>query len=836
MSRRLLSVLAVFIVSISLAPAITSAQEAKTEPVLPISVAGLEEDKEGRFNLYVGDEPIGTYEFDWSKDRRLYRGKRTISMAGQSIEAAGEIQFDENGYWTKIEAKSADATSVLTREADRIDVETKTGEKTRTRKLDVAAGQVLYGDEHPVFLALLRRAWKADGDVTQKVPLLILPGVNLDGSITKKDAQTRTVGNGDMSFEVFGFRIATVEMEIWFDDRGRTAFIDIPSQNAKIARHGFEALLTSPDADPLLSKPIHDIVEQKNVMVAMRDGVRLATTLFRPADVGRYPAILVRTPYKKELHELQARFFARRGYVVALQDVRGRFESEGVFAPPADEPTDGYDTIQWLAGHMYCDGNIGMIGASYLGWVQWLAAREHPPHLRAMIPNVSPPEPFWNFPYEGGILLLQGVMWWMKVIEDDATADITGSRMAEVMNYDFNKVLRDLPVIDLDKKVFGKEIPRWRRWIEHDYQDGYWDQAAFDARMADMRVPVLHQSGWFDGDGIGAKRNYAAMRRHGHPNQKLVLGPWGHTDTATRKSYGRDFGPKALMDLQTAYLRWFDRWLKGVENDIENEPLVSLFVIGPNDWLHGNSYPLEGTRLEKWYLASDGKANTGDGDGRLSRAKPTTAGSSDRYVYDPGDPTPSPNLKMSDAERDDLLDLLDKEKKKIWKRDDILVYKSEPFTEPMIIAGGITGVLHASSSAKDTDWFMNLSVINKDGKAMDIASGRLRARFRESMRKPKMMEPGQVYEFELDMWQIGIQVEVGESLVVEVASAMFPAFARNLNTGGHNGKDTDFVEATQTIFHDVAHPSHVVIPVVPRAMAEKAWSKTSGKSEDKSVK
>src|SRR5262249_37015358 len=205
------------------------------------------------------------------------------------------------------------------------------------------------------------------------------------------------------------------------------------------------------------------------------------------------------------------------------------------------------------------------------------------------------------------------------------------------------QLLKDLPVIDLDKKVLGKENPYWRKWIEHPTRDSYWEPISFSDKLADVRLPVFHQSGWFDGDGIGSKLNYLAMAKHAHPHQKLVLGPWGHTDEATRFTAGRDFGPEAVPDLPRAYLRWFDRWLKGIENGIDKEPLVSLFVMGANRWVRGPTYPLPETRFGKWDLASGGKANTSKGDGRLTREPPGAGAPPDRYTYDPADPTPEPS-------------------------------------------------------------------------------------------------------------------------------------------------------------------------------------------------
>jgi len=237
-----------------------------------------------------------------------------------------------------------------------------------------------------------------------------------------------------------------------------------------------------------------------------------------------------------------------------------------------------------------------------------------------------------------------------------------------------------------------------------------------------------------------------------------------------------------------------DRWLKNTENGIDKEPLVSLFVMGTNDWLHGNAYPLAGTKMTKFYLASKGDAHTHDGKGWLTTELPTENGSTpDIYTYDPGDPTPA------DPE----------------ERKDILIYKTQPMTEPLTIAGPMSAVLYASSSAKDTDWILRLAKSDRKGKALLLGTGIIRARYRESFSEPKLLEPNKLYEYHLDMWHTGVTVDEGERLVLVVSSALFPKFSRNLNTGGHNETETNYVSAKQTIYHEKDYPSHILLPVIP---------------------
>jgi hypothetical protein len=473
-----------------------------------------------------------------------------------------------------------------------------------------------------------------------------------------------------------------------------------------------------------------------------------------------------------------------------------------------------------------------MIGASYLGWVQWWAARETPPHLVTMIPNVAPPDPYFNIPYEYGAFFLWGAIWWADVLEQEATADISGKTLFEIMDKKYAKLLMHLPVVELDEVVLGQKNPYWREWIQHPDNDDYWAQVGFLDHLDELDIPVYHQSGWFDGDGIGSKLNYLAMAEHGHGNQKLVLGPWGHTASATRSGpRDTDFGSNAIVDLERSYVRWLDRWLKGIENGIEDEPLVSLFVMNTNMWLNGDTYPLEGTEFAKVYLVSDGNANTSQGDGRLQMEPPEDGVAPyDTYTYDPGDPTPNPSfyidpeeLKEDEEEESKEEYSVEEKREKVLayhamvtaERKDVLVYETEPFTEPLTFAGPISGVLYASSSARDTDWFMRLVWIDQEGGIFPLVHGVIRARYRDSFSEPELLVPGEIYEYELDMWQTGVTIPEGSRLRVEVASASYPLFSRNLNTGGHKETETEYVAAEQKIYHDREHPSHVLLPVIP---------------------
>jgi len=773
---------------------------------------------EGVFLIYVNEDPVVEIQYKWDKGGK-YSGTNTVKMAGQSFTTTVDIETDVNGLWTKIVYKAPQVKADVVREGNIA----KRTIKEKTETIEIKNGALIFENYSPVFMSMAARAYDEEKGGKQTFPVFVIPGAAMDEVLEFIGTEERSVAGKDIKLKKYIYGIGGADITIWVDDLDRLYLAEVSIQKAAYVRKGYESLMKKAVEDPLLSAPKYDILQEANVGVRMRDKIKLAINIYRPKAEGKFPVILVRTPYKKEMAELQARAFARRGYACAVQDCRGRFGSEGIWEPFINEPKDGYDTVEWLAGQPWSNGKVGMIGGSYVGWVQWWAARERPPHLVTIIPNVSPPDPFFNIPYEYGVFFILGGIWWADILESNATADLSGAAMSKIGEKKYGKLLQTLPVIDLDVKILGKKNPYWRKWIEHPANDDYWERANFLDRLKDVNIPVFHQSGWFDGDGIGTKLNYLRMKSFGHPNQKLVVGPWGHTDTASRKIGDLDFGPQALIDLQRDYLRWFDFWLKGTDNGIMKEPLVKVFAMGSNKWLEDTVYPLSYTKFQKWYLTSGGKANTSKGDGLLSPNVPPKDSPQDAYVYNPGDPTPNPDFyerseedeKKVRAQEDIKKEAEANHEKVTQARQDILVYQTKPLEKPLTFAGPLSAVLYASSSARDTDWFMRLVWIQKNGKTFPLAEGKIRARFRKSMKNPELLEPGTIYEYPLDLWHTGITIPAGDSLRVEVASASFPYFSRNLNTGGQNEKETKFVAAEQKIYHSPAYPSHILLPVLP---------------------
>ena len=760
----------------------------------PVSLAGFSD--AGSFIGYINEERITRSTFVWKPDG-TFQTETVISIAGQSWTGLVSLTPDSQGRWIKASYDHNVGKTVVEREGNNVTITSPHVSGKGTMPPDV----LVFQDDSPALIsqALLRYDRQKGG--RQTFGVLMLRGEKTEGgdlTLERQDTVERTVAGRTLKLTRWTYTLPFCEVHVLADPDNRVYLVSgipwiapfgVTGKDIWGVREGYESLIERP-VDPSVSQAKYDVKLEAGVKMPMRDGVKLSTDLYLPVGVPKAPVILVRTPYKKEMIEIQGRYYARRGYVFAIQDVRGRFASEGEWEPLLHEPKDGYDAIEWLARQPWSTGKVGMIGASYLGWVQWLAATQHPPHLAAMIPNVSPPDPLHNLPFEYGILVLLPAIRWANLVETNSTGELSGATRIAVFDKNFDELLKPLPVIDLDKTVLGKESAYWRRWLAHPGADPYWGDTLFLDKLKKFRVPVFHQSGWFDGDAIGTKLNYLKMAAYGHTSQKLTIGPWEHSDTAEQVSLEVNYSPSAVIDLQRDYLRWFDHWLKGMDNGIMQEPLVNIFTMGSNRWLHGSKYPLPETRFEKLYLSDGGQLRFTPPDGKQTE---------DRYVYDPANPTPKPDFTKP-------------------PRKDMLVYTTPAFEKPYTIAGPLSAVLYAATSARDTDWFVYLQDVDGDGKSSDLwtdSCGKLRARYRNSMAKPELLQPGRIYRYDIDLWHTGVTIAPGHRLRVVIASADFPTYARNLNTGGNSESETRFVTASQTIYHDAKHPSHILLPMIP---------------------
>lgn len=552
----------------------------------------------------------------------------------------------------------------------------------------------------------------------------------------------------------------------------------------------------------------------RDVLSPMRDGVLLAMDLLRPDAPGRFPVILVRTPYNKVAYRSSRSSsfqedLARRGYIVAVQDCRGRFNSDGTFDPYRQEHADGFDTIEWLAAQDWCDGNIGMIGRSYTGQTQWFAASHAPKALKAIVPMASPPgHPFLNEPFYGGAMILATPEWVFSM-----------GRRSEQLSGLQGLYTGDVPYVDIlplsgMAEAAGSSSPYWNEWISHPTYDAYWRSHGYEEYWARMTVPALNVTGWWDMNFLGAPRNFVGMRNEGataeaRQGQRLVIGPWPHAGNETRLLSGVDFGPHAVTGLDSYVLQFFDYWLRGVKNNgLADRARVHVFVIGANEWWEADQWPLPGTDYIKLYLHSVGRANSHRGDGKLCREIPGNQ-PCDQYESDPLDPV-RVLWNLGEGPVDD---------RPVTARTDVLCYTSEILAQPLDVVGPVSAVLYSSSSAVDCDWHIRLVDVHPDGSARFLCHGVLRARFREGYERAVFMTPDRVERFDIDMTATGVRFLRGHRIRVTVSSTWFPRFDRNPQTQSDNWM-TDRqqpVIAQQRVFHDARRASYICLPVIPRA-------------------
>ena len=546
------------------------------------------------------------------------------------------------------------------------------------------------------------------------------------------------------------------------------------------------------------------IEKQLHVRIAMRDGVRLCANVFRPAGAGRLPAILVRTPYGKGA-DINANYqaFADRGYAVVVQDVRGRFDSKGVFDPLYQETPDGEDTLKWIVGQPWADGNVGMIGGSYLGIVQWRLALANNPHLKAIFPNVSGYDDYLDRFYStGGALKLgQRLLW----ISDNLKAP-------DFIKPEFSRFVVQLPLRAADRAAAGQRIDMFQKALDHPVYDAFWKSMSVRERIGEIRVPVFSAGGWYDNFVESDLEAFAALRKLGR-QARLVVGPWPHN--MSTPFAGVDFGPQSAVPLRTLQLEWLDYWLKpGPDKKLASAGPLRIFVMGANRWRDEQEWPLRRTRWTPMYLSSRGNANSLNGDGVLT-ARPARSAPPDRYAYDPRNPVPTLGGAVCCNPKVYPWGPLDQ--RPVEKRRDVLVYESRPLKEEMEVTGPIKAILHVSTSAPDTDFTAKLVDVFPDGHARNLTDGILRLRYRQSLERPVAARPNEIYAITIDAGVTSNVFQAGHRVRLEISSSNFPRFDRNPNTGRPVADDTELRGALQAVYHDRRHPSHVLLPVIPRA-------------------
>ena len=572
-----------------------------------------------------------------------------------------------------------------------------------------------------------------------------------------------------------------------------------------------------PSTSAFNQTPANVIVEH-NVAMKTRDGVTLYADVYRPAGAESLPVLLTRTPYDKNGGAAFGSMGALRGFMVVVQDVRGRYTSEGDWYPFKHEIEDGYDTVEWAAALPHSNGKVGMFSGSYVGATQMLAAIAHPPHLAGICPIVTASNYHENWTYQGGALEQWfDESWTSGLVQDtanrafrQATNALVGSTVLPLNQY---------PVLNL-KPASGANLthelaPYFLDWLAHPGYDSYWKQWSIEENYANIQVPALVIAAWYDIFQGGSLRNYLGIRAHGgteaaRTGTQLLVAIGGHSGSG-RKVGSVDFGPDAAFDENAMTLDWYDYLFKGKQNEFANGKPVKIFVMGENKWRDEAAWPLERAQQTVYYLHSGGKANSAAGDGGLSTEAAKNEAADD-YVYDPGNPVPTVGGPLCCDSGHLPAGPLDQQH--VEARSDVLVYTTPPLAQDTEVTGPVTLDLYAKSSAVDTDFTGKLVDVAPDGTAINLTEGILRARYRESMSEPKLIEPGKVYDYKIDLWSTSNVFMKDHRIRVEVSSSNFPRFDRNLNTGKSAAESADFVKATNTILHDATHPSALILPVV----------------------
>ncbi len=544
-----------------------------------------------------------------------------------------------------------------------------------------------------------------------------------------------------------------------------------------------------------------------DVRTPMRDGVELSSDVWLPDGAGKHPLILIRTPYLKtgSRYPKLARFFAERGYAVAVQDVRGRGDSEGSFGFFFQEANDGYDAVEGLAAQPWSSGRVCMMGYSYGGTVQWLAASQRPPHLVCIAPTASAGDYLDELPYVGGAFWHKWALSWSNLV----SATIGQTNLSEE---DWTSILAHRPLLTADE-VMGRKMPLYREWLQHNTLDDYWRRIQFtEQQFRAIAIPTLHITGWFDADQPGAMHYWQGMARHSPANDKqyLIVGPWEHGQTfdgGERKKGEMEFTGDSIIDVKQVHLEFFDRYLKRTTEKF-NYPRTRLYITGRNEWRAFDTYPIPNAEASRLYLSSRGGANSLSGDGRLLTIR---AGSEpvDRYDFDPKKPVPSDFFISGSTYAVD--------RRALERRDDVLVYTGEALNAAVQVIGRVGVELYAASDARDTDFTASIVDVYPDGRAVVLGArvvGIIRARYRNGLDKTELLTPGKVEKYHIDLGHIAHSFEPGHRIRVEISSSAAPRYNPNQNTGNPVATDVEWRTARQTIYHDVSRPSALIIPVL----------------------
>jgi len=668
-------------------------------------------------------------------------------------------------------------------------VEVSSGKNTKSASWQDKTG-ALVGNLHPQFdatsLLLAEKAIHAKTDAKSTVvdAYMVDAGATIPLKISLRQPKTVEVNGKNVVARDFAVSLAGIDTEMLLDDAGHVVAMDVPIQHLRFILDGWDGAFVDPMAKfPELSQATYKTKTDKGVHVRMRDGVELIADVIRPDDNEKHPAILVRTPYGRGAEDPGGNFYATRGYAYVTEDCRGREDSYGDWDPFVNEGPDGYDTIQWVAAQPWCNGNVGMIGGSYSGYVQWAAAVLDPPALKCIVPEVSPPDAMRNIPYDNGIFFLYGDLWWAQIVAGRRT-DFSGlkSALPHPMKLD------TLPLSKLDQAVLGDHLEFYDKWLSRP-TIGDWKGMDFTYHLDDVHIPALDISGIWDGDEIGTHINWNTMRGFGRDNQWIVFGPWVHAFNTNHSFADVEYGPDAIIDLDSVFLRWFDTWLKGKDVSEAKQPHVRLFVTGANKWVDYSDWPDTSMKARTLYLAKDGLQDEAGAD------------ESREYTYDPAKDTVPSVFKTMDVSQ-----ATTKVNQLTIKGG--LVLQGPVLEKDTAIASPFNVKLYFTTSAKDTDFFVDVVDVDPNGTMRILGQpGKIKASYLGGMDAERPLTPAQEYSLDVTPWDFAHEFKKGHRIGLIVTSSMFPQYARNLGTGEPIKDATKMLVQKNTILMGKDHPS-----------------------------
>ena len=574
---------------------------------------------------------------------------------------------------------------------------------------------------------------------------------------------------------------------------------------------------------PIEEIPGLGVIVERDVEATMRDGTVLRSDVYRPRTRSDLPVLLIRSIYDKRsgtptFGSAHPAWFAAQGYVVVSQDCRGRFASEGDFYPYLNEIDDGYDSVEWAARLPGSDGRVGMMGFSYVGATQLLAAITAPPSLASIAPAFTASQYYDGWTYNGGAFALAFIGYWATLLAletaqragDEAAHNQLAAGLGNAPAWYWSLPVAAYPPLQVPYAPYFKD------WVDHCSYDDYWKRWSIDEDYSRIDVPALHVAGWYDVFLTGTVRNFVGLSGSGRDrltreSQKLVVGPWAHMPWTPVSRLGSE-GP-STMEIDSWLVRWFDQTLKGKETGVFDSKVTAFTLDG--EWRDFDSWPPREVVAEDWFIHSQGCANSKFGDGALDRIPPGDE-PPDLYIHEPGVPVPSMGGHSCCFDTITPMGPADQHAAEVSRM--ILVYTSEPLADDIELVGDVEVTLYAASTATDTDFTARLCVVDPSGKSVNVQEGILRARYRESLAEPKLLTPGKVYEFKIDLGPVGARVGAGSRLRLDIASSDFPQWDRNLNTGAKPLTDgpLDSIPATQTVLHNRSYPTRVSLPVLRR--------------------